>query len=84
MNRKTLFNIILKAAFAAALVSAVPAEMNAQEYVSTPVTVSKEKVRVDGKICYSHVVREKQTLFSIAKAYNVTIDDIYAFNPSLK
>ena len=84
MNRKTIFNIILKVAFAAALISAVPAEMNAQEYVSTPVTVSKEKVRIDGKICYSHVVREKQTLFSIAKAYNVTIDDIYAFNPSLK
>ena len=84
MNRKTLFNIILKAAFAVTLVSAVPAEMSAQEYVSTPVTVSKEKVRVDGKICYSHVVREKQTLFSIAKAYNVTVDDIYAFNPSLK
>ena len=84
MNRKTLFNIILKAAFAVTLVSAVPAEMSAQEYVSTPVTVSKEKVRVDGKICYSHVVREKQTLFSIAKAYNVTVNDIYAFNPSLK
>ena len=84
MNSKTLFNIILKAAFAVTLVSAVPVEMSAQEYVSTPVTVSKEKVRVDGKICYSHVVREKQTLFSIAKAYNVTVDDIYAFNPSLK
>ena len=33
---------------------------------------------------YSHIVKEKQTLFSIAKAYEVTVDDIYAFNPSLK
>ena len=55
-----------------------------QEYISTPVTVSKEKVRVNGKVCYSHIVREKQTLFSIAKAYDVTVDDIYSFNPSLK
>ena len=55
-----------------------------QEYISTPVTISKEKVRVNGKVCYSHIVREKQTLFSIAKAYSVTVDDIYSFNPSLK
>lgn len=56
----------------------------AQEYISTPVTVSKEKVRVNGKVCYSHIVREKQTLFSIAKAYGVTVDDIYTYNPTLK
>ena len=71
-----------------ALVSAMvfPMEQNiaAQEYVTTPVSISKEKVRVDGKICYSHIVLEKQTLFSIAKAYEVTIEDIYSFNPSLR
>ena len=39
---------------------------------------------MNGKICYSHIVKEKQTLFSIAKAYKVTVDDIYAFNPTLK
>ena len=57
---------------------------SAQEYVNTPVEISKEKVRVDGKICYSHVVLEKQTLYSISKAYNVSIDDIYKFNPTVK
>lgn len=56
----------------------------AQEYVTAPVNISKEKVRVNGTICYSHIVLEKQTLFSIAKAYDVTIDDIYLYNPSLK
>lgn len=54
----------------------------AQVYEQTPVTVSKEKVKgSDGKIYYSHVVLEKQTLFSIAKAYGVTVDDICNANP---
>lgn len=73
-------NIILAFMLAFASASAT----YGQEYISTPVTISKEKVRVNGKVCYSHIVREKQTLFSIAKAYSVTVDDIYSFNPSLK
>ena len=66
------------------LAAGVASSSYAQGYISTPVTVSKEKVRVGGKVCYSHIVLERQTLFSIAKAYNVTVDDIYAFNPTLK
>ena len=55
------------------------------EYVATPVTVSNEKVRGDdGQLYYSHIVLEKQTLFSIAKAYEVAVDDIYDANPGLK
>lgn len=54
----------------------------AQVYEQTPVTVSKEKVKgSDGKIYYSHVVLEKQTLFSIAKAYGVSVDNICNANP---
>lgn len=57
----------------------------AQEYTATPVTVSTEKIRgEDGKLYLAHVVLEKQTLFSIAKAYNVTVDDIYEANPGLE
>ena len=56
----------------------------AQEYDNTPVTISKDKVRVNGKICWSHIVLERQTLFSISKAYNVSIEDIYKYNPSVK
>ena len=62
----------------------LPAQLSAQEYVNTPVEISKEKVKVDGKICYSHIVLEKQTLYSISKAYGVSIDDIYRFNPSAR
>lgn len=67
-----------------ALTAIIPAVASAQEYESTPVTISKDKVRVDGQICYSHVVLERQTLFSISKAYNVSIDEIYRYNPSVK
>jgi len=56
----------------------------AQEYVSTPVTVSKEKVKLNGKVYLSHVVLERQTLYSISKAYGVSEDDIYEANPSLR
>jgi LysM repeat protein len=72
------------AAVIVALLSAGIGTVEAQEYVSTPVSISKDKVRINGRICYSHVVLEKQTLFSISKAYNVSVDEIYKFNPSLK
>lgn len=55
----------------------------AQEYRNTPVTVSSEKVRNNGKLYYSHIVLEKQTLFSIAKAYGVTMQEISEANPKL-
>ena len=56
----------------------------AQEYVPTPVPVSKEKVKLNGKVYLSHVVLERQTLYSICKAYGVTEDDLYEANPSLR
>ena len=55
----------------------------AQSYTPTPVTVSREKVKVNGKIYYSHVVLEKQTLYSISKVYGVSIADIQAATPGL-
>lgn len=66
------------------LITAMPYEVKAQEYSNTPVTVSKEKVKIGGRICYSHIVLEKQTLYSISKAYGVSVEDIYRFNPTLK
>lgn len=68
----------------AAVASVIPSSVYAQEYETTPVTVSKEKLKIGDQICYSHIVLEKQTLFSICKAYNVTLEDIYRFNPSVK
>ena len=80
MERKIFKSLILAVALACSAQTAAIA----QDYVSEPVTVSKEKVRVNGKVCYSHIVRDKQTLYSIAKAYEVSVDEIYALNPTLK
>lgn len=66
------------------IATGIPATVYAQQYESTPVTVSKEKLKVNGQVCYSHIVLERQTLFSICQAYGVTIEDIYQYNPSVK
>ena len=63
---------------------ATPGILAAQDYVAPPVTISKDKVKIDGKVFYSHIVLERQTLFSISKAYGVSIDDIYKHNPSVE
>ena len=80
MAMKTIGRLLL----AFILTAVIPAAASAQEYESTPVTISKDKVRVDGTICYSHIVLERQTLFSISKAYNVSLEDIYKYNPTVK
>ena len=55
----------------------------AQEYIAPEVVVSKDKIRSGGKVYYSHVVQEKQTLFSISKAYGVSLQEIFDANKSL-
>lgn len=84
MKKEHIMISLTKALLFMALLPCTPAMLGAQEYENTPVTVSKEKVRVDGQVCYSHIVLEKQTLFSISKAYGVGIEDIYRYNPSVK
>ncbi len=69
---------------ALALITSVPSVATAQEYDNAPVEISKERVRIDGQVCYSHIVLEKQTLYSISKAYGVSVEDIYKYNPSVK
>lgn len=74
----------IKAITLAAVILTAPVQAVAQAYVPTPVTISTNKVKVDGKLCYSHIVLERQTIYSICKAYNVTAEDLYKFNPSLE
>ena len=81
---KRCLNTIPAIAIASFISIVTAGTMSGQEYKSTPIEISKEKVRVDGKTCYSHIVQERQTLFSISKAYGVSVDDIYAFNPAVK
>jgi LysM repeat protein/ABC-type branched-subunit amino acid transport system substrate-binding protein len=77
-------NVIIKVMTALALTMGSAAASLGQEYQNTPVTISKDKVRHNGEVCYSHIVKERQTLYSIGKAYNVSIEDIYKYNPSVK
>lgn len=77
-------NVIIKVMTALALTMGSAAATLGQEYQNTPVTISKDKVRHNGEVCYSHIVKERQTLYSISKAYNVSIEDIYKYNPSVK
>ena len=65
------------------LLPAYTANVSAQDYVAPKVEVSTEKVRNNGKLFYSHIVKEKQTLYSISKAYGVTIQEIYECNQDL-
>ncbi|HQB53395.1 MAG TPA: LysM peptidoglycan-binding domain-containing protein, partial [Bacteroidales bacterium] len=41
-----------------------------------PVEVSTEKVVSGGRVYYMHEVQKNQTLYSIAKAYRVSVDDL--------
>lgn len=75
-------NILLTFAAIAAFFISSP-EVSGQDYRNTPVEISSEKVRIDGKLYYSHKVLERQTLYSIAKTYDVSLDEIKAINPSL-
>lgn len=59
------------------------AELSAQEFIATPVEISAEKVRIKGELFYVHKVLKGQTLFSIAKAYQVSTEDINKANPLL-
>jgi len=80
MNTRGIFGMMI---LSVALAS-VPPAFAQDNYVATPVSVSEEKVKVNGRLCYSHVVLERQTLFSISKAYGVSIEDIYKYNPDVK
>ena len=80
MNRKHNIRLI---SILASLVLGI-STLSAQEYQNTPVEISTEKVKVNGKVCYSHIVLEKQTLYSISKAYEVSLEDLYQLNPKLK
>ncbi len=75
VSRKVLTLIIF------IFVTVFPPLLRAQE----PVTVKKSenKVIIEGKVYFIHVVKPGQTLYSISKAYNVTEKDIAIENPGV-
>ena len=61
------------------LIAANPA-VNAQNYVPAPVEISSKIVTVDDKEYYEHLVVEKQTLYSICKAYGADLQEVTYIN----
>lgn len=76
--------LVIALAVGVASLNLNPQPVYGQDYVAPPVSISKEKIKKDGKTYLSHVVMEKQTLYSISKAYGVGVDEIYQANPNLK
>jgi len=72
-KRKYLLSFLLTVLIASATM------LSAQEPV--PVNRSVNKVILEGKVYYIHLVKPGQTLYSIAKAYNVTEKEILIENP---
>lgn len=62
------------------LATLFPPLLSAQEPVTAPapvvVEISKQKFVSEGKVYYMHEVLKGQTLYSISRAYNVTVDQI--------
>jgi LysM repeat protein len=54
------------------------------QYTPPPVKISTEILNRDGLTFFVHHVEKKQTLFSIAKAYNVVVNVILEDNPALR
>ena len=65
------------------LLSVLALPVAAQDYEVPEIEISKDKVLVDGKPFFAHVVTPKQTLFSISKAYGVSVRDIIDANRKL-
>lgn len=84
MERRITRLFVCSIAVLMAIGSSLCHTASAQDYVAPPVTISKDKIKRDGKEFYSHIVLEKQTLYSISKAYDVTIEEIYKYNPTVK
>ena len=53
------------------------------QYEPAEVKVSNEKVIIDGKFYYLHTVKEKQTFYSICRAYATTPEKVLLANPGL-
>lgn len=79
MNKTALKYLIrLTLTLTVILTVSLPRELHAQEPV--PVEVSKQRIVSDGRVYYMHQVRKGQTVYSIAKAYNVNVNQVISEN----
>lgn len=48
------------------------------------VSCQKEKINEETIITKTHIVTEGETLFRIARKYNISVDELYRLNPEIK
>jgi len=53
------------------------------QQIQPEIEITKEKIILNGKIYYLHTIKSGQTLYSISKAYNVSLEEILTANPGL-
>lgn len=53
----------------------------APAWSQVPVERSKDKVIISGTPYYIHIVKKSETLYSISRAYNITVEEINRENP---
>ena len=70
----------ISTAFLLAVIMILPAGLSAQVPAPVPVERSTQKIVAGGKVYYMHQVLKGQTLYSISKAYNVTVDQLTSSN----
>jgi len=75
MNSKILVTL-----FATIILSSV---LCAQDTVLPQIKKSTDKVKIEGKYYYIHIVRKGETLYSISKVYEVSQMDIAMENPDI-
>ena len=56
--------------------------IQAQNNGSIEVKKSTDKIILNGKVYFVHIVSKGETLYSIAKAYNVSVNDVISNNPA--
>ncbi|MGE0078742.1 MAG: LysM peptidoglycan-binding domain-containing protein [Bacteroidales bacterium] len=54
-----------------------------ENVVSTAVERSRDKVKIDGKTYFIHIVKSGETLYAIGKAYDITQSEIATNNPDI-
>lgn len=74
MKRTILISLLLL------IVSALSGQV---DETTTSIERSTDKVKIDGKYYYIHIVQKGETLYSISKAYNVSQIEIAMENPDI-
>jgi LysM repeat protein len=71
------FILVFLLLFASSMIFAQDAE------TTTSVKLSTDKVKIEGKHYYIHIVRQDETLYSISKAYNLSQIEVAMENPDI-